>query len=141
MKGGKAMNSSQLQEENFRQTVIIVEDDSANAEVLMLLLQGEKIYNILSFRSGSEVLANLDDIKSKQPALFLLDYQLSGMNALELYEQFRVIKELEKVPAVIVSATTLNEKQKEHLQQLGLVLIQKPYDIDHLLATIKQVAV
>lgn len=135
------MNSSQLQEENFRQTVIIVEDDSANAEVLMLLLQGEKIYNILSFRSGSEVLANLDDIKSKQPALFLLDYQLSGMNALELYEQFRVIKELEKVPAVIVSATTLNEKQKEHLQQLGLVLIQKPYDIDHLLATVKQVAV
>lgn len=135
------MNSSQPQEENFRQTVIIVEDDSANAEVLMLLLQGEKIYNILSFRSGSEVLANLDDIKSRQPALFLLDYQLSGMNALELYEQFRVIKELEKVPAVIVSATTLNETQKKHLQQLGLILIQKPYDIDHLLATIKQVAV
>lgn len=135
------MNSSQPQEENFRQTVIIVEDDAANAEVLMLLLQGEKIYDILSFRSGSEVLANLDDIKSKKPALFLLDYQLSGMNALELYEQFRVIKELEKVPAVIVSATTLNEKQKEYLQQLGLTLIQKPYDIDHLLSTIKQVAV
>jgi|SRR5581483_4350427 len=133
------MNTFQRKTEDARQTIILVEDDPANAEVLALLLQTESTYDVVRFSDGLEALANLDSIKGKQPALFLLDYQLSGMTALDLYERFHGIQELEKVPAVIVSATTLDERQKERLQHLGLLLIQKPYDIDDLLATIEQV--
>lgn len=131
------MNAFQRKGENFKR-IIIVEDDPSNAEVLALLLQEENAYDVLSFGDGAEVLANLDSIKEKRPDLFLLDYQLSGMTALDLCERFHMIEGLEKVPTIIISAITLNEEQKERLQQLGLILIQKPYDIDDLLTAIEQ---
>lgn len=132
------MDALQQNGENLKRTIILVEDDPANAEVLALLLQAEKTYEVLSFREGAEVLADLDNIKGKRPALFLLDYQLSGMTALDLYERLRTVEDLEKVPAIIVTAITLAEEQKERLQQLGLILIQKPYNIDDLLTAIEQ---
>jgi CheY-like chemotaxis protein len=132
------MSTFQQKEENVGRTVVLVEDDPANAEVLTLLLKTEGVFDVLSFRGGGEALANLNTIIGKRPALLLLDYQLSGMTALDLYEQLHAIEELAKVPAIIITAITLADKQKEHLQQLGLRLIQKPYNIDDLLAAIEQ---
>lgn len=132
------MSTLQQDGANFRQTIILVEDDPANAEVLALLLQTENAYNVLSFQEGAEVLANLDTIKGKRPALFLLDYQLSGMTALDLYERLHSTEGLGKVPAIIITAITLTEEEKERLQHLGLILVQKPYNIDDLLTTIEQ---
>lgn len=134
------MGTFQRKEENFRRTIVLVEDDPANAEVLALLLQIENAYDVLSFREGADVLANLDNIKGKRPALFILDYQLSGMTALDLYERLQTVEGLERVPAIIVTATTLAEEQKERLQQLGLIFIQKPYNIDDLFIAIEQAA-
>jgi len=128
----------QGKEENFKRTIVIVEDDFSNAEVLTLLLQTEGAYEVLCFREGAEALANLDRIKEKKPALFLLDYQLSGMTALDLYKRLQAIEGLEKVPAIIISATTISVEQKEHLQQLNLPLIPKPYNIEDLLTAIEQ---
>ena len=132
------MNTLPRKEENIKRTIIIVEDDFANAEVLALLLQTQNTYEVLRFSGGAEVLASLNRIKEMRPALFLLDYQLSGMTALDLYERLQTIEELEKIPTIIISASTLSEEQKEYLQQLNLTLIPKPYDIEHLLAVIEQ---
>ena len=132
------MNILQGKEENFKRTIVIVEDDFSNAEVLTLLLQTESTYEVLCFREGAEALANLDRIKEKKPALFLLDYQLSGMTALDLYKRLQAIEGLEKVPAIIISATTMSVEQKERLQQLNLTLIPKPYSIEDLLTAIEQ---
>lgn len=134
------MGTFQQKEENARRTIVLVEDDPANAEVLALLLKTESAFDVLSFRGGAEALANLDSIIEKRPALLLLDYQLSGMTALDLYEQLQPIEELKKVPAIIITAITLADKQKEYLQQLGLILIQKPYNIDDLLDAIERTA-
>ncbi len=134
------MGTFQQKEESLKRTIVLVEDDPANAEVLALLLKTESAFDVLGFQGGAEALANLDCIIGKRPSLLLLDYQLSGMTALDLYEQLHAIEELEKVPAIIITATTLTDKQKEHLQQLGLILVQKPYNIDDLLATIEQTA-
>jgi CheY-like chemotaxis protein len=140
VKRGKLMDIFQQEGEELRRTIVLVEDDPANAEVLALLLQTENAYDVLSFQEGAEVLANLDNIKRRRPALFLLDYQLSGMTALDLYEQLHSIEGLEKVPAIIITAITLAEEEKERLQHLGLNLVQKPYNIDDLLLTIEQAA-
>lgn len=130
------MDTFHQEGETLRRTIVLVEDDLANAEVLTLLLQTGNNYDVLHFREGGEVLAHLNLIQEKRPALFLLDYQLSGMTALNLYERFQTAEGLEKVPVLVVSATTLSEEQKERLHQLGLLLIPKPYDVDELLTTI-----
>lgn len=134
------MDAFPRKEEKLRRTIVLVEDDFANAEVLALLLQTERDYDVLTFREGAAVLASLSTIQKQRPALFILDYQLSGMTALHLYEQLQTIEGLEKIPTLVVSATTLSQEQKERLQQLGLIFIAKPYNIDDLLTIIDQMA-
>jgi len=70
-----------------RKNILLVEDDSGNAESLNLLFEMENSYQVMYFRTGGETLANLDIIKSLSPVLFLLDYTLPRMTALDLYQQ------------------------------------------------------
>lgn len=136
-----ALRFAEPQEEDvFGKTIILVEDDPSNAEVLHLLLQlADRSYQVTCFRSGDEVLANVDIIKSFHPVLFMLDYQLPSMTALDLYEQLHAMEGLENVPTIILSGSRMSDAEKERMRQLGLLFIPKPYDIDDLFATIEQV--
>lgn len=136
-----AFDSGEQQGNTFKKRLIIVEDDPSNAEVLSMLLDTENRYQVTSFRNGSEVLANVDTLKSLKPALFLLDYQLPQMTALDLYRQLCVIEGLENVPTLVLSGSTISDEEKDRLAQSGLILVPKPYDIGDLLATIKQMVV
>src|SRR5690242_19872889 len=80
----------------FKKTLILVEDDPSNAEVLGMLFHLAHVYQTTWFRTGGEVLANIAFIQSLNPALFLLDYELPRMTALDLYEQLCAIEGLEK---------------------------------------------
>ena len=132
--------TEQQERDTFRKTIIIVEDDPSNAEVLDLLLQqADASYQITCFSTASEALASLDIIKSLSPLLFVLDYQLPPITGLDLYVQLHTVEGLENVPALILSGRQLNDEHKERISHLGLILIPKPYNIDDLLATIKQV--
>lgn len=128
----------QLEGDRFKKTILIVEDDPSNSEVLKLLLPLETICQTACFSSGSEVLANVDMIQSSHPALFLLDYHLPDMTALDLYERLQAIEGLQNVPTLILSAGWISEEKQARLAQLGLILILKPYNIEELIATITQ---
>mgnify|MGYP001380128919 CR=1 FL=1 len=132
--------TGQQEEDVFGKAIIIVEDDPSNAEVLHLLLQlADRSYQVTCFRSGEEIFANVDLIKSLHPVLFVLDYQLSSMTALELCKRLRAMEELENVPTIILSGSRISDAEKKRMGQLGLLFMPKPYDIDDLLATIARV--
>jgi CheY-like chemotaxis protein len=132
--------TGQQEEDVFGKTIIIVEDDPSNAEVLHLLLQfADRSYQVTCFRSGDEVLANVDIITSLHPVLFVLDYQLPSMTALELCKRLRAMEGLENVPMIILSGSRISDAEKERMGHLGLLFIPKPYDIDDLLTTIARV--
>ena len=120
-------------------TIVIVEDDFSNAQVLEMLLQTEPFYRVISFSTGREVLQHLEEGKAPRPDLFIIDYHLRHMLGLDLYDQLCAIEGLEQVPAILITADTVTEDilldavKHEHLQ-----LIYKPYDIDDLLAAIRQ---
>lgn len=121
-----------------RKHILLVEDDPGNAEVLDLLFQMEHSYQVIYFSTGGETLANLDIIKSLGPVLFLLDYTLPKMTALDLYQQLHATEGLENVPTIVVSGSRIPANEKERMLKQRLIFIQKPYDIDDLLATIDQ---
>lgn len=121
-----------------KETVLIVEDDIGNAATLDLLLQLEHRYQSFYFASAEEVLANLDIIQAEHPALFILDYLLPKMNGLELSRRLHTTEGLENVPVIMVTGNLLTDKQRVQLAQHGLVMINKPYDIDDMLDTIRQ---
>ena len=121
-----------------KRTVLIVEDDPGNAATLELLLQLEDYYQSLCFRSAEEVLANLDIIQNHHPALFIFDIQLPRLNGLDLYYHLHAIEGLEDIPVIIVTGSLLTEAQRARLAEPGLTTISKPYDIDVMLDTIRQ---
>lgn len=121
-----------------RETVLIVEDDPGNAATLDLLLQMENRYQVLGFRNGGEVLANLDIIQAYHPALFLLDYLLPRMNGLELYNRLHATEGLDHVPVMFVTGGQMSEEQSITLTERGLCVVEKPYDIDDMLEIIRE---
>lgn len=132
-----ATQSTEQQETSVpRKHIILVEDDPNNAEALDLLLQTTSSYQLTSFRTGSETVANLDRIKSLSPVLFLLDYTLPHMTGLDLYKQLHTTEGLENVPTIVLSGSRISDDERDGMLQQRLIFIPKPYDIDSLLATI-----
>jgi DNA-binding response OmpR family regulator len=114
--------------------ILVVEDDTANAELLMDVLSQETSYAVFVAADSASAF-NL--VRQITPHLFLLDYYLPGTTGLILYDQLHAIRELEAVPAIIVSASL-----KRHLAAIEsrkLATLAKPFEIDALLALIEEV--
>jgi CheY-like chemotaxis protein len=119
--------------------ILLVEDDPSNAEMLNLLLQSETPYQVLNFAYGTEVLQRLDEIKAIRPHLFLFDYHLPGMTALELYDQLHQVQEFAHAPALVVTASMLHDEEvKKELARRHIHLLQKPFEIDEFLRIVEQ---
>jgi CheY-like chemotaxis protein len=119
-------------------SILLVEDDIENIEMFNLLFASETSYEVRYLASPVDVLQRLDEVKRLKPALFLLDYDLPGMTALELYDCLHQVEGLEHIPALIITAC-LPEVVKEHLRHRNMRVCYKPFDVDELLATIEQI--
>ena len=82
-------------------TILIVEDDIYIGEVLVQAITQETSFLAILVQSGDEA---LNTVKGIKPNLFILDYQLPRMNGIELYDELHANKELEHVPALMISA-------------------------------------
>ncbi len=112
------------------QTILVVEDDFALGEVLKDLLEDETPYTVALVTSGEEALQLLKDLK---PDLLLLDYQLPGMNGLELYDTLRTNKDAAEIPVLFMSANLpVYELEKRHLS-----FIKKPFELEDMLSSIQ----
>ena len=112
-------------------TILIVEDDTAIGEFLVLVLQQEMLYQALLAPDGFQALKM---VRSLNPDLFVLDYQLPGMNGIELYDQLHATDGLEDIPALFISANL----PVEALEKRGVYSLNKPVELDELLQTIEE---
>jgi CheY-like chemotaxis protein len=121
---------------NEGRTILLAEDDVSNADMLRLLVQSETPYQLVQFTNEEEIFHCIDDVKAARPDLFLFDYRLSSMTALDLYDRLHNIAELQHVPAIVITASLVNE---EEFTRRNIPLIQKPFDVDELLRAIHQI--
>jgi CheY-like chemotaxis protein len=112
-------------------TILIVEDDAAIAQIIMLTISEETRYQVHYVTTPQEALQIINSI---HPLLLLIDYQLPGMNGLQLYDILHTKTELKDIPAIIMSA---NLPWKE-LKKRYLVGLEKPFDLDYLLYLIEK---
>lgn len=122
-------------------TILVVEDDEDTREMLTVCIELETSCRVMSLASAEEVLQRLQEIREAKPRLFLIDYQLLSHTGLELYDSLHALKEFEHIPAVIITATTLNLELEHAVIQRKLTLLLKPFDIDELIARIEQILV
>jgi CheY-like chemotaxis protein len=111
--------------------ILMVEDDADIGFFLEQIIVQETFHQPLLVTSGFQALQVIHDIT---PDLLFLDYQLPGMNGLELYDHLHTMKGLEEVPAIMVSARL----PRQELDRRNIVGMSKPLDLDELLETIEQ---
>ena len=115
-----------------RKSILIVEDDTAIGELLVLALAHETPYRPVLAANEQEALHAIEEVK---PALVLLDNHLPQTTGIEMYDHLHARNELRTVPAIVMSANL----PKYELAQRHLVGIEKPFDLDDLLQTIEHV--
>lgn len=114
-----------------RKCILIVEQDDGIASFLRTAIQEEMLdYTLLATNSEQA----LDLVQQVKVDLFLLDYEISPINGLALYDHLHLLAGLESIPAIILStnlARHLAEIERRHL-----VGLNKPCELDELLDTI-----
>jgi DNA-binding NtrC family response regulator len=115
------------------ETILIVDDEAANVELLEQEL-AEAGYRTLSASSGETA---LDASRKAKPDLILLDVMMAGIDG---YETCRRLKAAEATRAVpVIFLTALNESfEKVRGFGAGAVdYVTKPFDLEELLARIR----
>ncbi len=123
--------SSSTQENGVVKTIIVVEDDEDIGSFLVQAILQETDYQAMLLTDGFQCLKAVTSIK---PNLFILDYHLPSMNGIELYDQLHAKKELEHVPAVVVSARL----PRQDIDKRHIVGMNKPLELDEFLHTIER---
>ena len=110
-------------------TILLVEDDTTIAELLVQMISQETHYQIFTVPDGPQA---LDLVKNIKPELLILDYWLPSIHGIELYDRLHDTEGLEQVPTIMLS---VNAPLRE-INQRQMTYIRKPFDMFKLLDTI-----
>jgi CheY-like chemotaxis protein len=115
-------------------TILLVEDDSVIAELLVQMITQETHYQVFSVPDGLEA---LDLVRNIKPQLLILDYRLPTLHGIELYDRLHNTEGLEEVPAIMLS---VNAPIRE-INQRQIMYVKKPFDLYQLLEAIDKLLV
>lgn len=111
-------------------TILVVEDDRNIASFIVEAIKQETSHQAFFAFDGYQALKIIRNLK---PDFLLLDYGLPSMNGLELYDHIHAIKELEHIPALLLSADPPFEEAKKR----NIMCLQKPVELSGLLQAIE----
>jgi DNA-binding response OmpR family regulator len=115
-----------------RQRVLIVDDDSDTVTLLKLTLQNAGM-DVIGALDGYEAVRKCSDA---QPDVVLLDLMMPDMDG---FETLRMIRQMQDVPIVIVSAKATKEDIVKGLNAGCDDYIPKPIHLDEVVARVKAV--
>jgi two-component system, OmpR family, phosphate regulon response regulator PhoB len=110
--------------------VMVVEDNPDVQELLRETLS-DAGYRAFVVETGEAALAALETV---QPHLITLDFNLPGIGGIQLLQAIRERAGYESVPVIVISA---QRQFNEGVRDLAQAVISKPFDLDDLLTTIR----
>ena len=116
-------------------TILLVEDDEGNGLLIAQLILQETSYHVVVARDWHEAWRIIFAIK---PDLFIIDYRLPFMNGIELYDVLHAQKELQHIPAIMISAA-LRYEIAQQLEERNLFFLNKPFELQEFIEAIEQV--
>ncbi len=113
---------------NARRTVLIVEDEAINRELLGFILSRQ--YEVLFAENGREAL-NILRGHVGRISMLLLDINMPVMNGIEVLRIMREDPALSQIPVIVLTAEKSSEL--ETLQLGAMDFITKPYDMPEII--------
>ena len=115
-------------------TILLVEDDTTIAELLVQMITQETSHLVFAVPDGPQALELVRNIK---PQLLILDYWLPTIHGIELYDRLHNTEGLEGVPTIMLS---VNAPLLE-INQRQIIYMRKPFDMYKLLEAIHKLLV
>jgi DNA-binding response OmpR family regulator len=114
--------------------ILLVEDDTVIAELLVQMITQETHYRVFAVPDGPQA---LDLVRNIKPQLLILDYWLPTIHGIELYDRLHNTEGLEQVPTIMLS---VNAPLREINKRL-ILYMRKPFDMFKLLDAIDKLLV
>jgi CheY-like chemotaxis protein len=111
-------------------TILVVDDELSNAEVLSLILE-EEGYRVFCASNGRHGLERIDQVR---PDLVVLDFMMPVMDGAEMGRRLRANPATRDIP-IVMNSSLHEEALREHFADYDRFL-RKPYNIDEALAAI-----
>ena len=113
--------------------ILLVDDDPANLQILHQVLGGRG-YKLIIAKSGEDALKIAERMK---PHLILLDIMMPGIDGYETCKRLKENPETSNAAIIFLSAMDNPEDKKKGLEIGAIDFIQKPFQSDHVIATVQ----
>jgi CheY-like chemotaxis protein len=117
--------------------ILVVEDDPVNQMILSDFLAANG-YETVAASTGPE---GIERFEHDAPDLLLVDVQLPRKNGFELCREIKSRPTGKNTPILLMSAVYTDRDQSSRTVQLGTLAdgyLSKPFDLVHLLTTVRQ---
>jgi two-component system, OmpR family, phosphate regulon response regulator PhoB len=118
---------------NEQPTVLIVEDESAQREVLTYNLEAEG-FRVASAENGEEALLLVDEVS---PDIIVLDWMLPNVSGIEVCRQLKARSDTRNVPIIMLSARSEEVDRVRGLETGADDYVIKPYSVVELMARVR----
>lgn len=112
-------------------TIFLIEDQLVLGMIMKRIITEHTPYQVLHLSEGSHILQMLQE---HRPQLLVLDYDLPGMNGIEIYDLVHSTPEWADLPTIMVSASL----PEQEIRQRNIPGLRKPCSRGDLLQAIEQ---
>ena len=114
-------------------SVLVVEDESAQLEILTYNLEAEG-FEVIKATSGDEALLLVEE---EEPDLILLDWMLPGVSGIEVCRRLKLNPEYGRIPIIMLSARSEELDKVRGLETGADDYMVKPYSVVELMARLR----
>ncbi|SEP11447.1 two-component system, OmpR family, phosphate regulon response regulator PhoB [Salinihabitans flavidus] len=114
-------------------TVLVVEDEPAQREVLYYNLQAEG-FEVVTAADGDEALLLVEE---EAPDIIVLDWMLPGISGIEICRQLKTRSETRGIPVIMLSARSEEVDRVRGLETGADDYVIKPYSVLELMARVR----
>jgi len=115
--------------------ILVADDDVAIAELLSQSLK-EEGYEV---QTSVQSLRFYDAVREFRPDLILLDLMMPYLEGEDELRLMQLNQETAHIPVIVVTAKADVGRDEPTLRQLGVVhIVRKPFDLNQLIAQVKQ---
>ena len=117
---------------------VMVVNDTPDILALFEDLLGEEGYRVTTDRFTIEMTEMLDRVKGLRPDLLVLDFRIGGEDqGWQFLQLLKMDRETRGIPIIVCTGAVRQvEELRPHLDEMGVAVVLKPFNIDHLLAVI-----
>ena len=114
-------------------TVLVVEDETAQLEILTYNLEAEG-FRVLKAANGDDALLAVEE---QEPDIVLLDWMLPGVSGIEICRRIKASPKLRLTPVIMLSARSEEMDRVRGLETGADDYMVKPYSVVELMARVR----